>query len=355
MLFVAAPAGETWEFEDYLKSPLGNGLAGRMKILTCDEIVAQGRAPLGSYIFEAIDQMSPTEKEIMAQCWERLREAGPGITLINHPFEVVLRYDMLKDSFERKRNGFRVRRAAAFLGCRKFPVFLRRELDHNASLTPLLHTRRALARAIAASLCRGYRLRDLIVIEYCGTADASGMFRKYSAFIVGGTVLPHSVMHGKNWIVKSHGRVIDAGTAREETEYVRNNPHAGWLRETFAQAKTRYGRIDYGLLGGKPQVWEINTNPTIARHAGMDPLSDEKRRLRQPVREEFFPNFQMALEAIDSQADPGESIPISVSPGQRRELEIEKKLRLRVRERKTAISWCARRVARSLRRIGLPV
>ena len=62
-------------------------------------------------------------------------------------------------------------------------------------------------------------------------------------------------------ITKSHGRVIDAATAREEIEYLQSNPHAKWLRESLASAKISYGRIDYGLRDSKPQVWEINTNP----------------------------------------------------------------------------------------------
>ena len=31
----------------------------------------------------------------------------------------------------------------------------------------------------------------------------------------------------------------------------------------FAIARIDYGRIDYGIVGGRPQVYEINTNPTV--------------------------------------------------------------------------------------------
>ena len=251
--------------------------------------------------------------------------------------------------FERKRNSFGVRRASEFLGCRNFPVFLRGDLDHNGSLSPLLHTRRELVGALVKVLYNGYHLRDLIVVEYSDTVDASGIFRKYSAFIVGDRVLPHTLMHNNNWITKSNGRLINATTAREEIDYVRNNPHDSWLRETFALAKIRYGRIDYGLRDGEPQVWEINTNPTIIRRPGGDPISEEQRRLRDPVRQQFFPNFQAALEAIDSGADPSETVRIEVSPGQRRKLDIEKQRRGRVQARKTIVSQGARLLVRSLR------
>ncbi len=340
MIFFVAPWGETWQFEDYLQT-YGKELLGRIRILTLDEIVAQQELPLGSYVFVAIDQLSATEKEIAAQCWASLRRAELDITLINEPSEVLLRYDLLKSCFERNRNGFRVRRALEFLRCRRFPVFLRRHCDHDASVSGLIYSRRSLAWAIARSMLAGCRLRDLIVVEYCDTMDGTGIFRKYSAFIVGGTIVPHTVMHSRDWVTKSHGRLIDPATAREELEYVESNPHAEWLRETFELAKIRYGRIDYGLRDGQPQVWEINTNPMIIRSASADQLTEEQIRVRDPIRQCFFPRFRAALEAIDSPVDPGRTIRIEVSSSQRRKLASEKQLHLRVRARKTALSRVA--------------
>jgi hypothetical protein len=350
MIFFVAPLGEAWELEDYLQT-YGKELLGRASVLTWDQIVARQELPLGSYVFLAIDQMSPTEKEIAAQCWEKLSHARSDITLINHPSEVLLRYDLLQVCYERKRNNFRVRRAFDFLRCQQFPVFVRRENDHEASLTGLLRTREELARAIAKSLYMGYRLRDLIIVEYCNTADGTGTFRKYSSFIVGDRVLPHTLMHSENWITKSHGRLIGATTVREELEYVQKNPHAKWLEETFALARIRYGRIDYGLLDGEPQVWEINTNPTIIRPVAAGPIPEEQRRLRDPVRQLFFPSLQAALEVIDSVVDPSDIVRIEVSQRQRRKLCAEKRLRLRVQERKTVTSKIAPLLLRSIRHL----
>lgn len=63
--------------------------------------------------------------------------------------------------------------------CQKFPVFLRPESEHTGSLTRILYTRRDLVEELARALMRGYRLRDVIIVEYCDTADASGIFRLY--------------------------------------------------------------------------------------------------------------------------------------------------------------------------------
>jgi hypothetical protein len=356
MIFLVAPTGETWEFEDYLRT-YGKELSGRVSILTWDQIVTTQQLSLGSYIFLALDQLTPTEREIAVQCWQKLSEAKAAITLVNNPSKVLLRYDFLRASFERGHNRFRVHRAAKFLDCRHFPVFLRGELDHRGSLSDLLSTRRHLARAVAEKTLSGFRLRDLIVVEYCHTVSGDGLFRKYSAFIVGDTIIPHTLMHSRDWITKSHGRLIDAQTAREELAYVTGNPHAEWLRQTFALAKIRYGRIDYGVQNGAPQVWEINTNPTIIRHPNADPLTQQQVRLRDPIRHNFFPKFQTALEAIDSTVRPDRTLRISVSLRQQRRLAGEKQLRLRLEGRRTALAWVGNQMIfplwRAAKRVGL--
>src|SRR5579863_8444882 len=113
MIFFVAPSGETWEIEDYLQT-YGKELVGRACITTWDQIVSGQELNLGSYVFLAIDQMSPTQKEIAARCWEKLSQARSDITLINNASEVLLRYDLLQACYERKRNAFRVRRAMDF-------------------------------------------------------------------------------------------------------------------------------------------------------------------------------------------------------------------------------------------------
>ena len=347
MIVVVAPAQETWEIEEYLAQH-GSPLRSRLRILTYDEIAARQQVPLGTYVFVAIDQLSPTEKRIARICCDCLRQADPQITILNRPSEVLLRVPLLRVCFERNRNRFRVYRAAEFLRCRHFPVFLRRDSDHLGNVSGLLYTRAELARTVAEKVLRGFRLRDLIVVEYCDTIDIAGVFRKYSAFIVGNTILPHTVTHNRDWITKSHGRLIDADTVREELDYLSTDPHADWLRETFALARINYGRIDYGLLNGCPQVWEINTNPTIARHGGADPLTDEQKQLRAVVRQHFHPRFQAAWEAIDSTADPDRMISVKVSERQRRRLAAERERRTQIQARKTALAVMANPLIRLL-------
>src|SRR5262249_17750721 len=160
----------------------------------------------------------------------------------------------------------------------------------------------------------GYRLRDLLVVEYCDTADGAGVFRQYCATIVGGRIIPQVLVHNRNWITKWEGRLVDPDKAREQRLYVEGNPHAEWLRATFELAGIGYGRIDYGVKDGAPQVWEINTNPTIVRRAASPSVMPEAQRaLLEPMRQRFLERFGAALEAIDTDLDPGRTIRVDVT------------------------------------------
>jgi hypothetical protein len=341
VIFFVAPVGETWEMEEYLQQ-YGGTLLGRIRTVTYDDIVTQKKLPLGTYIFAAVDKLSPTERAIAAQCWRELSGARSDITLINHPTEVLCRYDLLQACFALKRNTFRACRASEFYRQQRFPVFIRAEREHRGSLTRLLHNQRQLARALVKVLLLGHRLRDLIIVEYCETVDSAGVFREYCAAIAGDRIIPQALVHNHNWITKWDGRLVDADKAREQREYVESNPHAEWLRETFALAKIRYGRIDYGLKDGVPQVWEINTNPTIVRRAAApSSMPEEQRNLLAPVREGFLQQLRAALVAIDSEVDPTQMIRIDVSPRQLRQLEAEKRLRRRLYARRVVLAQAA--------------
>jgi hypothetical protein len=349
VIFFVAPTDVTWGMEEYLQQ-YGGTLCGRLRILTYDDIVTQQAVPLGSYIFAAIDQLSPTERTVAVQCWHELSSASSAITLLNHPTEVLCRYDLLQACFALKRNTFGVRRASEFSRPQRFPVFIRAEWEHTGGLTRLLYTRRQVAQALTKLLLLGYRLRDLLIVEYCETVDAAGVFREYCAAIVGDRIMPQALVHNHDWVTKWDGRLVDADRAREQREYVDSNPHAEWLRETFDLAKIRYGRIDYGLKDGVPQVWEINTNPTIVRRAAAPNLMpEEQRHLLAPVRERFIGQCRAALAAIDSEVDPTRTIRIDVAPRQLRQLAAEKRLRLRLQARRTALGLAASVPLRLLR------
>jgi len=353
MIVFVTPAADRWGIDEYLQQH-GGSLAERMVILTYEEIVARRELPLGTYVFAGIDQLTPTETEIAAQCWKALSSASPEIRLINHPARALRRYQLLRACFERQRNAFRVRRATEWHRRQRFPVFVRAEGEHTGSLSPVLHNHRELVQALATSLVQGYRLRDLLIVEYCHTADDDGIFRLYSAAIVGETIVPKALVHNRNWITKWEGRLLDARLAGEQLAYLENHPHEHWLRETFALARIGYGLINYGVKDGVPQVWEINTNPTLVRRTGAPSvMAADQWALVAPAQARFIHQFQCALEQLDSAVDPDRRVRIAVSPSELRRLGREKRLRRRLRARRTAIAqlaaaplWLARRLRR---------
>jgi hypothetical protein len=341
MIFFVTPTDEAWTMEAYLQQD-GRPLSGRIRTLTYDAIVAQRRLALGTYVFAALDQLTPTEIEIGVRCWQELSNASAGVKLFNDPTRVLLRRRLLETCFSLGRNTFRVRRASEFLRRQCFPVFIRPSHEHGGSLSPVLRNRRQLMQALAKAMLWGFRLRDLIIVEYCHTADSSGVFREYCASIVGDTIIPQSLIVSRNWITKWGNRIINAETSQEERDYVVGNPHADWLRQTFQLANIGYGRIDYGIKNGAPQVWEINTNPTIAGRPGRPGRATaDERSLLALTREGFRREFQAAWEGIDSAVDPGRTIRIDVSPRQLRRLRAESRLRARLRARTTVISRMA--------------
>jgi len=283
--------------------------------------------PLGTYIFGAIDQLSPIERQIAEICWNALSSSCSQTTLLNHPRKALCRSDLLKTCFELKRNTYQVMRASKFYRYQNYPVFIRSERRHEGSLTPLLHTPGQLRRALLKTLLRGHYLRDLIIVEYRDTADPAGIFREYNASIVGDRIIPQAVVHNRNWITKWSGRLVDPAQVQEECDFLDRNPHSDWLKETFALANIHYGRIDYGVKDGIPQVWEINTNPQIVRPTEWGPgsLTPEQRILSAPSRRRFFDGLQAAFEAIDSSADPGRTTRIHISRRQRLNFASEKR------------------------------
>jgi hypothetical protein len=353
VIFVVSPEDDSFEIREFLQVQ-GHPFVDRIRPLTYEEIMARKELPLGSYIFTAIDQLSPTEREITALCWQALSNASSQITLINHPQQVLSRSELLETCFQLKRNSFRVFRATQFASCTRFPVFLRLERQHLGSLSGLLYSKRALLRALAKVLAQGYRLRDTIIVEYCDTADSAGFFQKYSAFIVGDIIVPNSIVHSDDWVTKWAVRSAEPELVRQEVEYVETNPHADWLRQTFSIAKIGYGRIDYGIKDSVPQVWEINTNPTITRRIwDTDPVREQARRVRAAVRDRFLRGFEEAFAAIDTPLDPAQTIPIDISKSYLRKLQAEKRLRLRVAKRRASVSRATRSVSALLRRLHL--
>ena len=290
----------------------------RMRYLFYDDLVHANHADPATYIFSDLETLSPGQLQLAIEFDDQLSLAGDRFRVLNHPASVLRRYDALNKLYAEGVNTFRVVRACDSLEGIRFPVFLRRGDDHRGNLTPLLQDRAALERGLKYVRLQGNRLADILVVEFCDTSDPAGVFRKYSAFVVDKTVLPRHLLFGHNWNLKKPSLKSDE-LDREQMTYLETNPHREFVADAFRRTNIDYGRIDYGVLGTVPQVWEINTHPTVAKLA--DRLTE-------------------AFEAIDTSGD-GSPIPISFRRETLEQIKQEVKSRSRNSNLRTAVSALA--------------
>lgn len=307
----------------------GEGLRDRFHPTTYASLWRGGSLPAGVHVFAAIDQLTATERRTSVELWETLREAPPGVRLLNHPARALTRLPLLELLAAEGTNRFRATRASGSLSGLQFPVFVREENRHNGALTELLEGHRSLTWALRRLRWKGYRPDELLVVEFCDTADAEGVYRKHAAFIVGNRIVPKSLRFSNHWMVKATHTGWTERRVDEELAYLRDNPHEERLREIARRAHIEYGRFDYSLLEDDLQVWEINTNPTVGpgpRHTPRAPR-DRYWELRQPGKRLFRTRFRRAWQALDVDHENPETITYAVPTGRRVRIAAERRLR----------------------------
>ncbi len=221
-------------------------------------------APPGTpqiYVFTDVDRLAPTELETARSLRRRLAADPDTAAILNHPSRSMRRFELLCTLHQRGINRFAVYRAEDDPRPGRWPVFVRDEGDHGGQ-SSLLATPEELERELAARASRDGRLAGKVVIEFCDAAGEDGVIRKYGAFRVGERIVARQIHFSRHWVVRFPD-IREPSTAAEELAYVETNPHRQELAEIFDLAHIDYGRVDYSVVGGCIQVWEINTNPMI--------------------------------------------------------------------------------------------
>lgn len=313
-----------YTIEGYLESPWAQDLTGRIRLAYYDDLPLARQFPADTYVFIDLERLTAAQTELAKSVWQQLASAKSQLAngqlrLLNDPAAVLRRHALLQRMSELGRNDFRaVRGSDDFRGLR-FPVFVRQENGHTGC-SALLRTWPDVERALSEFAERFQSSRhDLLVVEFCDTSDGTGLYRKYSAFKVGDAIVPRFLSFSRRWVVKSESPVYTEETIRAEDEYTHDNPHEAWVREVFEIARIDFGRIDYGVYQGRPQVWEINTNPQwtampsrLKRPGAETPEWIEK--LRTPLKERFHTRFREALKAIDGDPADGKRVRVSLDP-----------------------------------------
>ncbi|MGB0498231.1 MAG: hypothetical protein ACPGID_07820, partial [Rubricella sp.] len=112
----------------------------------------------------------------------------------------------------------------------------------------------------------------------------SGNFQKRSHYRMGDRFVPALTTNEGHWRAK-FGTMGIATDERyeEEVAEAREGRYLPFVRRAFDAAGIAFGRIDFGLWNGRPQVYEINTNPSYEdvgahRHPGRSALILEQKQ-----------------------------------------------------------------------------
>ena len=246
------------------------------------------------HIFTDFDRL--TERgALLGETADRLQDAGN--LVLNHPRRTLMRLDLLRTLHEAGINDFNAYPLAEWRQAKRFPVFFRFARAHHKPLTDLIEdsaTVKAVAERLLAEHGTG---SDIIVVEFGNARDPDGRFRKYSAFRVGDVHYASSLQANSHWWVKYSEDESEADKAAQ-TAFADTNPHRDQLAPAWEAAGIDYGRMDYCVVDGRVQVFEINTNPTVAFIPG------EKTRGHQ----HYAVRHERALEALIEAAPDGSAI-----------------------------------------------
>lgn len=305
MIFFLVPRVHDYCMQDYLNL-YAPRLAGQLAVLHYEDLPQRTSATSGTYVFAALDQLSAGGLRLARELADQLLLASAGSRVINHPGRALLRLELLEELYRAGLNQHRAVRATGTLSELRFPVFLREEFQHSGSLSPLLRNRRELNRALGRAVLQGFKLRDLLVVEFCETADSEGRYCKYAAYMVGSEIIADGRVRGSEWMLKAEQNELSEAALLEERSHVLGNPHEWELRPIFERAGVEYGRIDYSMKEGKVETWEINLNPTIRRGRRPDfqPIPEALDRIKDVARQHFLGRFEAAVRSLDTSIPP---------------------------------------------------
>jgi hypothetical protein len=253
--------------------------------------------PAATYLFWMIDRLDPAERRLAASFYRYINAQGDGYRALNDPAKGVGRFRLLRRLHEAGINDFNAYLVSEDRRPARFPVFIRNNTRSLKPLTPLLETQGELDRAVEALIAEGEPAEDLLIIELCSEPLKPGVHVRYSTFRIGDQVFPCYNIYEDNWYANwGTANLVDEAEHRREQAMLADSPYNDTLRRAFELADIEYGRADFGVVGGRPQIYEINFNPRLIPSDGKE---FEPHPIRQENRWSVFRRRAEALHAID--------------------------------------------------------
>lgn len=282
----------------HLINRLGRGVCRHW---TYEETFSTRWLPQGSWVFTDHERLSAYELALGARVAHHLEQGGARV--LNHPARVARRFDLLTRLRAAGINQFAAWRAEAAPRPQRFPVFIRNEYDHETHDARLIQSQAALDAALSQMRHDGFSLVGKLVIEYAGEEVSPGVWQRLQTYRIGDTIIAHTNVVDFKWVVRDcedkerlqNHPCFDRFIEREQ-EFITQNLYTDVLRQAFDLAGIEYGRADFALVDNRPQVYEINTNPTHADHVWLFRDIHPRRAEIQRYSED---TVEAALRAID--------------------------------------------------------
>ena len=269
-----------------------------LKVVSYVELRDQKPDRPATFIFTDIDRLAPDLLLHISKTYRALRDEGH--LVLNDPVRTLSRFGLLRALNRAGINDFDAYRADELASPNRWPVFLRVEGNHGEPLSGLLENQEQLDAAIAKSRENGTPIKELLIIEYLAEPVIPGVFRKLSVFKVGERLLGFPTVHEDNWLVKYGTPGVTTDELYEEDYgFVADNPFGPLMSKVFEIAGIDYGRVDFGIVDGRPQIYEINTNPDVK----LRPKASPSARRNETIRL-FREKYLDAMRAIESPAVP---------------------------------------------------
>lgn len=243
----------------------------KIRFIDVDRIANGERVDAKTWIFVGLDEATDAKSRSQLLAVEaKLRNENQRV--FNLPSRVLGRFEMLKRLREMGINTYNVHDAdPTQMVSWRFPVFVRPRYEHER--TSILLQCPADAERLFAQHPQLAGPASMVA-EYVDTVEKGGVhdgiFRKYSVQRIGDRYIARHVIFSRNWITKTSD-LFDQAFANEDAAFVGLKyalPPAPEVVMAFETAGIEYGRIDYGMHKGKPQIWEINVNPVVVPRLG---------------------------------------------------------------------------------------
>jgi hypothetical protein len=264
------------------------------KILSYDDAFRAKSLPSGTYFFTDLDRLGVWELELAGIIYRLLKQAGADV--FNDPVKARTRYSLLRALHLEGVNSFQVYRPSLSEWPERYPVFVRRDHFHSGVLSELIEDEKSLREALVRISNDGIPDSNLMVVEYAAEPTSQGIFQKHAVYRIGDRYFRDLTVNQNHWVAK-YGELGVAGEKiyQDELDNMRHVPFLETIQEVFEIANIEYGRVDFGIVAGKPQFYEINTNPCVGFSLSQHPFS---QRLKS--HSIFKDNYLAAVRVLEN-------------------------------------------------------